>query len=135
MSEQVPRIRIDGRPVRGVDKPWGSEIVWARGAGYAAKLLHIAPGRRLSLQHHERKEETWLVLAGTVRATLEGPDGALDVVELGPGEGLHVRPGRRHRLESDGGAVVVEASTDDLEDVVRHADDYGRAPPPAPSAP
>jgi mannose-6-phosphate isomerase len=114
------------------DKPWGSEVVWARGEGYAAKLLRIEPGHRLSLQHHERKEETLLVLQGRVTAELEDDDGELRRIELEPGEGLHVPPGRRHRLESEDGALLVEVSSAELQDVVRHADDYGRADLAAP---
>jgi mannose-6-phosphate isomerase-like protein (cupin superfamily) len=113
-------------PCARIDKPWGTEILWARREGYAAKLLRIEAGHRLSLQHHARKEETLLVLQGQVSALLEDDAGRMHSLELGPGEGMHVPPGRRHRLESAGGALLVEVSSPELQDVIRHADDYGR---------
>ena len=42
-----------------VDKPWGFETHFAVVPGkYCGKTLHIREGEALSLQYHERKEET-----------------------------------------------------------------------------
>ena len=41
-----------------VEKPWGFEHIWAETDDYVAKMLHIEPHQRLSLQYHEIKEET-----------------------------------------------------------------------------
>lgn len=56
---------------RRVDKPWGHEVVWAEGGSYVGKVLVIESGRRLSLQYHEAKDETILVLSGRLRLHLE----------------------------------------------------------------
>ena len=42
---------------RRVDKPWGHEVIWAWTDRYVGKLLVIETGKRLSLQHHEVKDE------------------------------------------------------------------------------
>jgi hypothetical protein len=39
-----------------IEKPWGHELLWAHGPHYAAKILHIQAGRRLSLHYHR---ESW----------------------------------------------------------------------------
>lgn len=109
-------------------RPWGRETLWARTRTYAAKLLEIEAGHRTSLQHHEAKEETLMVLTGEVIAAIEA-DGRLDERRLGPGDVLHLPPGTRHRLQAHTRATLVEVSTPELDDVVRHEDDYGRAPP------
>jgi mannose-6-phosphate isomerase-like protein (cupin superfamily) len=112
---------------RRVEKPWGWELVWAETEQYAGKLLFVRAGHALSLQYHERKEESWLVQEG--RAILElGPvDGPLETVEIGPGDAFHYRPGTVHRVTAVEDTLVLEVSTADLDDVVRLDDRYGRA--------
>ena len=41
-----------------VEKPWGYEEIWAKTEDYVGKILHIDEGQRLSLQFHNKKEET-----------------------------------------------------------------------------
>jgi mannose-6-phosphate isomerase len=115
--------------VRRVEKPWGHEEIWAETERYVGKLLVIRAGHRLSLQHHERKDETLRVLSGEVRVW-RGPHAhQLQELTLGPGEVLHIPPGTLHRFEALSDAELIEVSTPELDDVVRHADDYGRAGP------
>jgi mannose-6-phosphate isomerase-like protein (cupin superfamily) len=111
---------------RRVDKPWGHELVWAHTDRYVGKLLVIETGKRLSLQHHEVKDEWIHVLSGRLRLTLEDGAGRLDVRELGPGEGAHVPVRRIHRYEAIETATLIEVSTPELNDVVRLEDDFGR---------
>jgi mannose-6-phosphate isomerase-like protein (cupin superfamily) len=113
---------------RRVDKPWGHEEIWAEGPGYVGKVLHLRAGHRLSLQHHRVKDETIRVLRGILHLTLEDATGALVEHQLHPGDRAHIAPGRRHRMRADDDVEVLEVSTPELDDVVRHADDYGRAP-------
>jgi mannose-6-phosphate isomerase-like protein (cupin superfamily) len=116
--------RHDGVVAR-VEKPWGHEIHWARTNRYVGKILHVRQGHALSLQYHERKEETIYVQAGRVRFEIGTAD-ALDVLELGPGDAVHVRPGTVHRMTALEDADLLEASTPELDDVVRLEDRYGR---------
>ena len=111
---------------RKVDKPWGWELVWAETDRYAGKLLFVRAGQALSLQYHERKDESWYVQTG--RASLElGPvGGGLETTEIGPGDTFHFSPGTVHRVRALADTLIVEVSTADLDDVVRLADDYGR---------
>jgi mannose-6-phosphate isomerase len=117
---------------RRVDKPWGHELIWAHTDRYVGKLLVIQTGRRLSLQHHEIKDEWIHVLEGRLRLTLENDDGVDEDRELGPGEGAHVPVGRRHRYEAIETCTLIEVSTPELLDVVRIEDDFGREGTSAP---
>jgi mannose-6-phosphate isomerase len=113
---------------RRVEKPWGHELVWAEGGPYVGKVLVIDREHRLSLQYHERKDETILVLRGVLRFHMEEDDGEVRVSELGPGEHRRVLPGKRHRYEAGEQRVeLVEVSTPELDDVVRLEDDFGRS--------
>ena len=113
--------------VRRVDKPWGHEIHFALVDGrYCGKALHVAGGHALSLQYHERKEETISVQSGRLLFEVGEADDGLESFELLPGESVHIRPGTRHRMTALIDTVVLEASTTELDDVVRLDDRYGR---------
>ena len=47
-----------------VEKPWGYELHWAKTDRYVGKILHVNAGHALSLQYHNRKEETILLWSG-----------------------------------------------------------------------
>jgi len=113
---------------RRVEKPWGWELIWADTDRYVGKILFVAAGQSLSLQYHERKDESWYVQAG--RATLElgsSGDAVLNEVVIGAGEAFHYPPRTVHRVTALEDTTILEVSTPDLDDVVRLADAYGRA--------
>ncbi|MEP6993571.1 MAG: cupin domain-containing protein [Acidobacteriota bacterium] len=117
--------------MRTVPKPWGREVIFAENELYAGKILHLNAGHCLSLQYHERKDETIFVLEGQMRLQVE-IDGAMQEILLGPGQSHRIRPGARHRMRADMPCTIVEVSTPQLDDVVRLEDDYGRAGTKAP---
>ena len=84
-----------GGAQRRVPKPWGSEQIWALTERYCGKIIRIDAGRRLSLQRHARKEESLIVLSGTLRLHLEDDDGT--VADARPRAG---RVGARRRRGS-----------------------------------
>jgi mannose-6-phosphate isomerase-like protein (cupin superfamily) len=109
-----------------VEKPWGWELVWAETERYVGKLLFVRAGEALSLQYHERKDESWLVREGLARLELGEVGGPLEVVEIRPGDAFHYRPGTVHRITALEDTLVLEVSTTELDDVVRVEDRYGR---------
>ena len=111
---------------RRVDKPWGWEIHWAHTDKYVGKILHVKAGQALSFQYHRVKEETIYVQSGRIMLTRAEPGGEPQKVEMGPGDVLHVPPGLRHRFEALEDTDLLEASTPELDDVVRLEDRYGR---------
>ena len=112
--------------MRRVPKPWGYELIFAENERYAGKILHLEPGHCLSLQYHERKDETLFVLEGEVNLSV-GPEGKMEEVLLRKGEAYRIRPEVRHRMSAEVAADVVEVSSPELDDVVRLEDRYGRA--------
>jgi mannose-6-phosphate isomerase len=109
-----------------VHKPWGHELIWARTDRYIGKVLHVKAGHALSLQYHERKDETIHLLTGEMRFWV-GPTGdALQLVPLQAGQSYRILPGTVHRMEAVTDIDILEASTPDLDDVVRLEDRYGR---------
>ena len=117
---------------RRVDKPWGYELWWALTDRYAGKILHIERGHRLSLQLHEQKDESAYLMSGRLILTKGTSEHDLTTMELGPGAVWRNVPGEIHTIEALEDSDVLEASTPELDDVVRLSDDYGREGTSAP---
>jgi mannose-6-phosphate isomerase len=117
---------------RTVPKPWGHELIWALTDRYCGKILVIEAGKRLSLQRHERKDESIHVVSGRLLLYLEDDAGNVVTTELGPGRGAHIPVGRIHRYEALERVEILEVSTPEIDDVVRIEDDFGREGTSAP---
>jgi mannose-6-phosphate isomerase len=116
--------RID---VRTVPKPWGHETIWAHTDRYVGKILHIKAGHALSVQYHERKDETVYLLGGEMIYWVQ-PEGETELrdMKLRVGDAFRITPGTVHYMEAVTDCDVLEASTPELDDVVRLKDRYGR---------
>jgi mannose-6-phosphate isomerase len=117
-------------PRRGltrVEKPWGWELWWAHTERYVGKILHINRGAALSYQFHRKKDETIYLLKGELDLEFAPGGGRVQRRRLRPGDALHIRPGDHHRMTAFTACDVLEASTPEVDDVVRLEDRYGRA--------
>lgn len=108
-----------------VEKPWGHELVWARTERYVGKILHVRAGHVLSLQYHNRKDETMHLLSGELILRTRPAATLLERV-LKAGESVHIPAGLIHQIEAVVDSDVLEASTPELDDLVRIQDRYGR---------
>ncbi len=112
---------------RRVPKPWGHELIFTpTSLPYAGKVLHVAAGKRLSLQIHDVKTETLLLLSGSAWLLLEGDSGELWDIEMELGVGYTVAPGRKHRITAISDSMILECSTPETGTTIRLEDDYGR---------
>ena len=118
--------------VKKVPKPWGHEIIWAHTDRYAGKILHIKAGEQLSVQYHERKDETVYLLSGELRYWVQLGEEPIRDVHLQVGDAFRITPGTVHFMEAVTDCDVLEASTPELDDVVRIQDRYGREGTSAP---
>lgn len=132
MSELSPNLfDLDrfGVDVKRIDKPWGYEIIFALSEKYCGKLIFVRAGEQLSLQFHRMKDETIYVHSGRIELEIGDPGGTLDAEVIGPGHAFRLKPGVVHRWRALEDSIVLEASTPELDDVVRLEDRYGRAEP------
>jgi mannose-6-phosphate isomerase len=114
-----------------VPKPWGHETIWAHTDRYVGKILHIKAGHALSVQYHNRKDETVHLLTGELIYRVKlGAE--LEDMHLRAGESFRISAGTIHQMEAVTDCDVLEASTPDLDDVVRLSDRYGREGTSAP---
>ena len=144
-----------------VPKPWGHETIWAKTDRYVGKILHIKAGHALSVQYHNRKDETVYLLSGVLkywvavesrgqRSEVRSPPGLrtagtgetpvaarspipeMTDVNLKVGDSFRITPGTIHYMEAVTDCDVLEVSTPELDDVVRLKDRYGREGTSAP---
>jgi len=117
-----------------VPKPWGHETIWAHSERYVGKILHITAGQELSVQYHNRKDETVYLLSGEIiyRVQKDGNDDVLDDVKLRVGESFRITPGTIHQMVAVTDCDVLEVSTPEVDDIVRLSDKYGREGTTAP---
>lgn len=107
-------------------KPWGREIWFAWTNCYAGKILEIEKGHQFSLQYHEKKCETQLIIEGKIKFTYGATPKKLKEITLNAGEKIDIAPRMIHRAQALQKTIIFEVSTPDLDDIVKLADDYGR---------
>lgn len=108
-----------------------------RGGSLSPKFLIFEPGKKLSLQYHERRAEIWRVISGTLIAAVSETDDEGEWKNYKEGEELSYGAQTRHRAGApEGGEWVVVAeiwqhtnsdNPTDESDIVRLADDFGRS--------
>jgi len=127
----------DTKPASGrvnvvrVPKPWGHETIWAHSERYVGKILHINAGQELSVQYHNKKDETVHLLSGEISYRVKTND-LLEDMRLRVGESFRITPGTVHQMVALTDCDVLEVSTPELDDVVRLSDKYGREGTSAP---
>ena len=109
------------------EKPWGYEDLIENNNRYVVKKLFMKKGYRCSLQYHNKKKETIYILEGKLRILNEAKDGSFSSDhDYVPGQHITIEPGNTHRMTAIEDSLYLEASTPELDDVVRVEDDYGR---------
>ncbi|AQL29797.1 MULTISPECIES: cupin [unclassified Prochlorococcus] len=109
-----------------INKPWGKEEVLEINDKYMLKKLTMYAGKKCSLQYHNYKKETIYILSGKLRIYKGENENELDSEIYLKGESITLNPGQIHRMEGVEDSVYLEASTPEMDDVVRILDDYNR---------
>lgn len=98
-----------------IDKIWGKEYLLIKTDNYAFKRLEVLKGKNLSKQLHRQKHETWHIVEGIGTAIIAGR-----VQSVKPGTTIIIPPGTVHQVRADSEKLVImEASTPELQDIVR----------------
>jgi len=109
-----------------IEKPWGREEVIEINDKYMLKKLTMLTGHRCSLQYHNFKKETIYVLSGVLKISQGTSQDALGHKLYHAGDSITILPGLIHRMEGVEESSYLEASTPEMDDVVRLVDDYQR---------
>lgn len=126
MTEPSPKYSTAGVAMR-VEKPWGYEILWTEpDRPYVGKMLHVEAGKRLSMQVHDAKTESWFLVGGRAKVVWDDASGVLVETELERGLGYSCQIGQRHRLVGITDCDIIEVSTPEIGTTHRLEDDYSR---------
>jgi mannose-6-phosphate isomerase-like protein (cupin superfamily) len=91
------------------------------------KLIHINEGARLSLQTHDKKQESWFLINGRAKVIWEDKNGNLIETELKKDQGYSCAIGQKHRLAGITDTDIIEVSTPEIGTTFRLEDDYNRS--------
>jgi len=109
-----------------VEKPWGYEELVEINDKYVVKKLFMKQGHKCSTQYHELKKETIVVLTGVLNISIGPSLETLETKPYHPGDTVTIAPYTVHRMEAAEDCLYLETSTNELWDVVRLQDSYGR---------
>ena len=122
----MKNLKFKGFFMEIIEKPWGKEEIIEINSRYMMKKLTMRKGHRCSLQYHKVKRETIYVLQGQMLISYgESQENIVSRV-FGAGETITLTPGIVHRMEAIEDSVYLEASTPEMDDVIRLVDDYKR---------
>lgn len=110
-----------------IEKPWGYELILTPDESpVTGKILHLNSGHRLSLQYHDKKQETLTLLSGEALLILEDKNGNLREIKMEPKKGYFIKPFQKHRAKGITDCDILEASTKEEGNTIRFEDDYAR---------
>jgi mannose-6-phosphate isomerase-like protein (cupin superfamily) len=107
-------------------RPWGYYTILSDEPDHKVKRIVVYPGKRLSLQKHQRRAEHWTAVYGEGLVTLDGKQ-----IRLKKGDSIDVPRGGVHRIENPTkeNMAFIEVQMGDYfgeDDIVRLEDDFGR---------
>jgi mannose-6-phosphate isomerase-like protein (cupin superfamily) len=109
-----------------INKPWGHEELIEYNEHYTMKKLFMKKNHSCSLQYHNQKHETVYVLSGQLLFEVGDTKETLTHLILTSGMSYVIPPKTVHRMSGIEDTYYLEASTSQLDDVVRLEDKYGR---------
>ena len=106
-------------------RPWGKWEEYLNEVGYRVKRIIVNPGRRISLQKHEKRCEHWVIVAGTGLLNLQDKEFMIQA-----GEAFSIAIGEIHRVTNNGNIplIIIETQIGDCRenDIIRLQDDWNR---------
>lgn len=107
-------------------RPWGNYEVLYDGDDHKVKRISVLPGKRLSLQSHDRRAEHWFIASGKGVVTV-----GEELVPVEGGTAVDIPLKAKHRIENTGDVelVFIEVQTGNYfgeDDIIRYEDDFGR---------
>ena len=107
------------------ERPWGFWERFVDNEKVTVKLLHLLPGKRISLQRHKMRTEFWRIIKGSGTVTI-----GEETRDIGTDEEVLIPVGTLHRLEAGPNGLswleIMQGEYDE-NDNERVEDDFGRA--------
>jgi len=102
-----------------IEKPWGYEELIECNDKYVVKKLFMKKGNACSIQYHELKTETIVVINGKITILVGSSLEDLTKRVYLPGETITIKPYTVHRMEAENeDCLYLETSTNELWDII-----------------
>ncbi len=113
--------------INGEYRPWGYYEILEDKEDHKVKRITVYPGKRLSLQRHQRRQEHWYFLSGEGIVTLDTVEVAVEA-----GKSVDINFSTVHRVSNTGSDDLrfIEVQRGDYfgeDDIERLEDDFGRS--------
>lgn len=108
-------------------RPWGRYEIFFESETCKVKRIIVKPQQRLSYKYHNKRKETWVVVEGVARVTIEGKEEDYNI-----GDVITINPEQKHRIGNPSDSkemTIIEVQTGTYfgeDDSVRIEDDYER---------
>ena len=106
------------------ERPWGKFEKFIENEKCTVKILYLNSNSQTSLQYHDKRDEWWKVIKGSIIIYLND-----DEYRLAENESIYIGRGSKHRITNlENTSVILEISTGEFDenDIVRLKDDYDR---------
>lgn len=95
-------------------------------SGFKVKRICVYPGKKLSLQSHNKRSEHCVITKGKVKVQV-----GVDFIELNVNQHVYIPKETLHRIENIGKEIVefIETQIGEYlgeDDIIRYEDDFGR---------
>ncbi len=108
-------------------KPWGHEIIFTKSDDpYTGKIIYLNANKRFSLQVHDKKQETQMLVSGEAILIIDNDKGDIVEISMIPFKGYTLLVGQRHRVRAVTDCQIFEVSTPETGTTYRLEDDYKR---------
>ncbi len=113
--------------INGEYRPWGYYEILEDKDDHKVKRITVYPGKRLSLQRHQRRQEHWYFISGEGVVTLDTVE-----VPVQAGKSVDINFATVHRVSNTGTDELrfIEVQRGDYfgeDDIERLEDDFGRS--------
>ena len=117
---------IQNETPEGNQRPWGFYEILSDQSDHKVKRITVYPGKRLSLQRHQKRSEHWHIVKGSAIMTLDNRE--ISMIE---GDSIDIPIRSLHRVHNPGAEnlVLIEVQRGDYfgeDDIERLEDDFGR---------
>lgn len=128
-SNQFDKTKFTNIPfaLKDTTKPWGYEIIFTKPEDpYTGKIIYLHAGKQFSLQIHDIKQETQMLVKGEAELIIDNEHGELTTIKMEPLKAYTILVGQRHRIKAITDAEIFEVSTPEKGTTYRLEDDYKR---------
>lgn len=118
--------RVTKQTTREDRRPWGYYTVLSDEPDHKVKRIVVYPGKRLSLQRHQYRQEHWFMVDGEALVTRDEEE-----IRVLQGQSIEIPKGCLHRIRNPGSQnlTFIEVQTGEYfgeDDIERVEDDFGR---------